>query len=65
VVTDGCVYNTAVPAADRGYNVIVVDDATATTSQEAQDVYLGGIASSVFFKVMTTDQVIEEIRKGL
>lgn len=64
VVTDGCVYNTAVPAADRGYNVMVIDDATATVSQESHDAYLGGIAASVFFQVRTTDQVIEEIKKG-
>ena len=65
VVTDGCVYNTAVPAADRGYNVIVIDDATATTSQDAHDTYLSGIASAVFFKVMSTDQVMEEISKDV
>lgn len=64
VVTDGCVYNTAVPAADRGYKVVVVDDATATLSQEAHDAYLCGLPAAAFFKVMTTSQLEEEIKKA-
>ena len=62
VVTNFCVYLTAADAADRGYQVIVVSDATAAMSPELQDIFLM-VGSIFFFKVESTEEVIQRIKR--
>jgi nicotinamidase-related amidase len=57
VATDACVGLTARDAADRGYGVVLVEDATATYSPERQDAFLSFFAS-VHGNVMTTEEVL-------
>lgn len=58
MATDMCVETTARDAADRGYNVIVVEDATATFFPEHHAAALSAMAR-VYTKVLTTDQVLD------
>jgi nicotinamidase-related amidase len=54
-----CVETTARDAADRGYNVIVVEDAVATFFAEHHRAALSAL-SRVYTKVWSTDQVLSE-----
>ncbi len=58
MATDMCVETTARDAADRGYNVIVVDDATATFFHEHHEHALSALAR-VFTQVWNTDCVLD------
>ena len=58
MATDMCVETTARDAADRGYNVIVVEDAVATFNPEHHRHSLSSLAR-VFGQVWSTDQVLE------
>ena len=60
MATDMCVETTARDAADRGYNVIVVEDATATFFEEHHRAALSGLAR-VYTKVWSVDQVLAEL----
>ncbi len=57
MATDMCVETTARDAADRGYNVIVVDDATATFFEAHHEAALSAMAR-VYTKVWTSDEVL-------
>ena len=57
MATDMCVETTARDAADRGYNVIVVEDAVATFFPEHHRAALSGLAR-VYTQVWTTEQVL-------
>lgn len=57
VVTNRCVETTARDATDRGYRVILVDDGTATYSQELQDMTMLSLMVSYGF-VRSTDEVL-------
>ncbi|HIF32451.1 MAG: isochorismatase family cysteine hydrolase [Pirellulaceae bacterium] len=59
MATDMCVETTARDAADRGYNVIVVEDAVATFFAEHHRAALSAL-SRVYTKVWSTDQVLSE-----
>ncbi len=61
IATDMCVETTSRDAADRGYNVVVVEDATATYYAEHHRAALSAL-SRVFTKVWTTDQVLAGLR---
>lgn len=63
MATDMCVEATARDAADRGYNVIVVEDATATFFAEHHQAALSSLAR-VYTKVWTTEQVIEQLHNA-
>ena len=58
MATDMCVETTARDAADRGYNVIVVEDATATFFPEHHCAALSAL-SRVYTKVQSTADVLE------
>lgn len=60
VSTNHCVESTARDAADRGYNVILVSDATFTSDPQAQEATLYTFARA-FGAVKTTDQVMAEL----
>jgi nicotinamidase-related amidase len=62
--TDMCVETTGRDAADRGYNVIVVEDATATFQEEHHIAALSGLAR-VFTQVWKTDQVLGSLEDSL
>ena len=62
--TDMCVETTARDAADRGYNVIVVEDATATFREEHHIAALSGLAR-VYTQVWKTDQVLGSLEDSL
>ena len=62
--TDMCVETTARDAADRGYNVIVVEDATATFREEHHIAALSGLAR-VYTQVWKTDQVLGSLQDSL
>lgn len=64
VATNHCVYLTAAEAADRGYWVVVVSDATAAIPMELHDVFLMA-GSLAYFKVQTTEQVIGRVEDAL
>lgn len=64
VVTNVCVETTARDAADRGYKVVLVDDACASYNQAAHDACMM-IFAGIFGKVMNTDDVIEELAQLL
>lgn len=57
VVTNRCVETTARDATDRGYQVILVNDGTATYSQELQDMTMHSLMGSYGF-VRTTDELL-------
>ena len=57
VVTNRCVESTARDATDRGYRVILVDDGTATFSQELQEMTMISLMVSYGF-VRTTDEML-------
>ena len=60
MATDMCVEMTARDAGDLGYNVIVVEDATATFYPQHHSAALSGLAR-VFAQVWTTGQVLASL----
>jgi nicotinamidase-related amidase len=60
VVTNGCVETAVRDASDRGYNVILLDDACATVSAEDHYFALRSL-NNVFCKVMTTREVLARV----
>ena len=60
MATDMCVETTARDAADRGYNVVVVQDATATFFAEHHQAALSSLAR-VYTKVWATEQVLDQL----
>jgi nicotinamidase-related amidase len=60
VVTNYCVETAVRDAGDRGYNVVLIEDACAAMTAEHQRMALE-ILSNVYCVVQTTDQVISEI----
>lgn len=65
VETDCCVYNTAIEANDRGYQTIVVEDATTTLTRTGHKLFLEAYGAIFFFNVRTTEQVLAEVQAGL
>ena len=61
MATDICVKTTARDAADRGYNMIVVEDAAATFVAEHHRAALSAMAR-VYTQVWSTDQVLQSIQ---
>lgn len=61
MATDMCVETTARDAADRGYNVIVVEDATATFFAEHHRAALSAMAR-VYTQVWSTEQVLRSLQ---
>ena len=57
IATDMCVETTARDAADRGFNVILVEDATATFFEHHHRAALSGVAR-VFGQVWDTERVL-------
>jgi nicotinamidase-related amidase len=64
VATDMCVENTSRDAADRGYNVIVVQDATATFFPAHHRAALSGLAR-VFTQVWDTEAVMAALQSAV
>lgn len=64
ILTNNCVESTARDAADRGYNVVVVEDACATFEEEVHQATLRTFARS-FGKVAATDEVLETLSRSL
>ena len=60
IATDMCVETTARDAADRGFNVILVEDATATFFEHHHRAALSGFAR-VFGQVWDTDDVLSRV----
>jgi nicotinamidase-related amidase len=65
VETDCCVYNTAIEANDRGYQVIVVEDATTTLTRTGHKLFLEAYGAIFFFNVRSTEQVLSEVQASL
>jgi biuret amidohydrolase len=63
MATEMCVEATARDAADRGWNVILVEDATATFYPEHHRASLSAFAR-VFGKVWTTERVLTELEQS-
>lgn len=61
MATDMCVETTARDAADRGYNVIVVEDAVATFFEEHHNAALSALAR-VYTQVWSTNQVLSRLQ---
>jgi nicotinamidase-related amidase len=64
MATDMCVETTARDAADRGYNVIVVEDAVATFVPEHHRAALSALAR-VYTQVWNTDRVLRALHDSL
>jgi nicotinamidase-related amidase len=62
MATDMCVETTARDAADRGFDVIVVEDATATFFERHHRAALSGFAR-VFGQVWSTDEVLRALAR--
>ena len=60
VSTNNCVAMTAMEACDRHYGVVVVSDATGTDSEAMQQATLETLRR-LWSRVLTTDEVIDEI----
>ena len=58
--TTHCVANTGRGAADRGYNVMLVDDACIDPSEEAHEITMRSFGRSLG-AIKLTEQVIEEL----
>lgn len=63
VSTNNCVETTAREASDRGFGVVMVEDATGTCSDEMQNATLTGF-SRLWGRVASTEQIIKELRAG-
>jgi nicotinamidase-related amidase len=63
MATDMCVETTARDAADRGFNAIIVEDASATFFERHHRAALSGFAR-VFGQVWTTERVLAELGRG-
>ena len=63
VVTNRCVETTMRGAADRGYRVILVDDATAAFSQELQDASTLSLTGAYGF-VRQTDETLDLLQSS-
>lgn len=63
MASDMCVENTSRDAADRGYNVIVVEDAVATFFPEHHRAALSGLAR-VFTQVWDTGRVLAALQEA-
>lgn len=63
MATDMCVETTARDAADRGFDVIVVEDGTATFFERHHQAALSGFAR-VFGQVWSTDSVLHALDAG-
>ncbi|TXT54569.1 MAG: Isochorismatase [Candidatus Thorarchaeota archaeon] len=61
VLTNICVMYTSADASAKDYNVIVVSDATGTTSDEIHDFALGQIRDVHGSEVVKTDELLREI----
>ena len=61
MATDMCVETTARDAADRGYNVVIVEDAVATYYPEHHRAALSGFAR-VFGQVWSTEEVLSRCK---
>ncbi len=64
ILTNNCVESTARDAADRGYNVVLAEDACATFDDEAHQATLRTFARA-FGKVASTDEVLEMLTRSL
>jgi len=64
VSTCSCVETTARDASDRGYECVLVEDATATFDQESHDSTLK-VFARMFGEVWTTEQTINNLQKLL
>lgn len=63
MATDMCVESTARDAADRGYNVIVVEDAVATFFEEHHNAALSAMAR-VYTQVWSTEIVLSQLNRS-
>ena len=63
VSTNNCVAMTAMEACDAQYRVVMVSDGTGTDSEEMQNATLT-MLKRLWSRVMTTDEVIAELRAG-
>jgi nicotinamidase-related amidase len=64
VSTHACVDSTARAAADRGYKVVLLDDATAGASDALHKAAIQNFGA-IFGRVETTDNIINEMRSQL
>ena len=60
VSTNNCVETTAREASDRGFETVMVADATGTCSDEMQNLTLGAF-TRLWGQVLTVDEVLEEL----
>lgn len=60
VLTNCCVYNTAISAAELGYKVVVVEDGCAALTQAEHQLFLSSTIASIFFHVASTAEVVDE-----
>ncbi len=61
VESDCCLYATAMEANDRGYKVIVLDDACTTATVTGHKVMINTYGRLFFFNVKTTDELIKAL----
>jgi len=61
VMTSGCVESAARDAADLGYGVVVVSDASASWTAELHEASLR-VMNGVFSRIQTTDEVLAKIK---
>ena len=64
MATDMCVETTSRDAADRGYNVVVVEDATATFVEEHHLAALSSLAR-VFAQIWDTERVMAALKDAI
>lgn len=65
VESDCCLYNTAIEANDRGYKVVVIDDAATTLTETGHKILLYTYGALFFFNVKTTGEMIKELKSNL
>lgn len=62
VSTNNCVGMTAMEAADRGYGVVLANDATGTCSDEQQDAFVT-MFRRLWGRIVDCDEIIQEINQ--
>lgn len=65
VETDCCVYNTMIEATDRGFKVVIPDDAAGSLTESGHNIFLWLYANLFFCQTKSTKELVKEIEQAV